>query len=161
MFILAELPEGDRRAVQVYQKALGRYQGTTPLFLHTLLYLLGRKAEAVAAYEKLRLPKALAEVRSGSYGQLLQYNRGSMSAAELLNAGRNSQYHQCNAHFFIAMSLLADGNRAAAREHFQKCVATRCFDFDAYDWSRAFLDRMKRDPDWPRWIPLGKQAKKD
>ncbi len=159
MFILAELPEGDKRAMQAYRD-LGRYPGTAPLFQHTLLYLLGRKAEAVAAYRELQLPNFLAEARDGSYAQLLEYNcaRGRMTAEELLSAGKGSEYHQCNAHFFIAMSLLADGNRAAARDHFQKCVQTRCFDFDAYDWSRMFLARMKQDPGWPRFLSPRKQA---
>ena len=153
MFILAELPEGDKRAMQAYREALGRYPGTAPLFQHTLLYLLGRKAEAVKEYAKLDLPKALAGARGGSYAQLLEYNCGRMTAEELLSAGKDSEYHQCNAHFFIAMSLLADRNRAAARDHFQKCEQTRCFDFDAYDLSRMFLARMSRDPHWPSRIP--------
>jgi len=158
MFILADLPEGGQRAMQVYASAVRRYQGTTPLFLNTLPYRLGRKADAVAAYRKLQLPKALAGARSGSYARLLEYSRGAITADQLLGAVKDSEYHRCNAHFFIAMSLLADGNRAAARDHFQKCVQTRCFDFDAYDWSRAFLDRMKQDPDWPRFLTPKKQA---
>jgi tetratricopeptide (TPR) repeat protein len=158
MFILADLPGGDQRAMQVYASAVGRYRGTTPLFLNALLYRLGRKADAVAAYSRLRLPKALAGARGGSYGQLLRYNCGRMTAEELLGAAKDSQYHQCNAHFFIAMSLLADGDRAGARRHFQQCVRTRCFDFDACDWSRAFLDRMNQDPLWPRFGSPAEQA---
>jgi len=51
------------------------------------------------------------------------------------------------------MSLLAQGDKQGAREHFRRCVDTGVFDFDAYDWSRTFLARMAREPDWPRWIP--------
>jgi serine/threonine protein kinase len=159
MFILAELPEGG--AMQLYRKTVKRYQGTTPLFLHTLLYRLGSKKEAVAAYKNVRLPEALASARSGSYAKLLAYNREAITAKQLLDAGKDSAYHQCNAHFFIAMKLLADGDRVAARDHFSECVKTRCFDFDAYDWSRAFLARMNQDPHWPRFLSPKEQATPD
>lgn len=66
MFILAELPEGDKQAMQAYNKALGRHQGTTPLFQHALLYLLGRKKEAAAKCREMDLPKALVNARGGS-----------------------------------------------------------------------------------------------
>jgi tetratricopeptide (TPR) repeat protein len=158
MYISAELPEGRQKALQAYREAGGRYEGTSLLFQNTVLYLLGQKNTAAAKYREMEFPKALANVRQGSYGKLLEYNRGTIGALELLSAVKGSKYHECNAHFFIAMSLLADGDRAAAREHFTECVATGCFDFDASDWSRAFLARMNRDPGWPRWIPPKKQA---
>lgn len=152
MFILAELPGGHEKAMAVYRKATGRHQGTTPIFQNALLYLLGRREDAVAAYCEFQLPKALAKVRDGSCRELLDYNRGRTTPDELLSAVEDSTYHECNAHFFIAMSLLAEGDRAGAREHFGKCISTGCFDFDASDWSRSFLARMDQDPNWPRWI---------
>jgi len=77
---------------------------------------------------------------------------------QLPTAVKDSKSHDCNARFFIAMSLLADGDRAGAREHFTKCVATGCLGFDASDWSRTFLARMNQEPRWPRGIPPKKQA---
>jgi len=136
--------------MDAYKKGEGRYQGTALLFWHTLLYRLGDKETAKAKYRAMKLPEALATVRQGSYERILEYNRGNIDDRELLNAIENSKYHECNAHFFIAMKLLADGDhRDEARKHFEECVATGCFDFDAYDWSRMFLARMK-DPHWPR-----------
>jgi tetratricopeptide (TPR) repeat protein len=151
--ILAELPAGDQQAMRAYTGALGRYQGTSLLFQHAVLYLLGRPSEAATAYRTVQLPPSLAKLRRGSFAKLLEFNRGSISADELLRAVPDSKYHQCNAHFFIAMSLLAEGDRAGAREHFARCLATRCFDFDASDWSRTFVTRMDQDASWPRWIP--------
>jgi tetratricopeptide (TPR) repeat protein len=164
MFILAELPDdGPKRAKDAYDELQGRgsYEATALLFQDTLLYFLGRKEEAKAKYGAMVLPEELETFRCGSYAELLRYNRGESrenEADQLLKAVPNSRYHECNAHFFIGMSLLADGDRAGAREHFKKCVATGCFDFDASDWSRIFLERMKQDPNWPRWIPPRKQA---
>ncbi|MCY2986811.1 MAG: protein kinase [Planctomycetota bacterium] len=161
MYLLPELPEGYQKAVRAYQDARGRYEGTSLLFQHTVLYLLGQKKEAAAKYREMQLPKVLADARGGSYAKLLEYNRGrgsSIDAVELLNAVKDSKYHECNAHFFIAMSLLADGDRTGARKHFAGCVATGCFDFDASDWSRTFLVRMHEDPNWPRWIPPKQSA---
>jgi hypothetical protein len=47
---------------------------------------------------------------------------------------------------------LADGERVATREHFQACLATRCYGGQAWDWSATALARLKADPAWPRWI---------
>ena len=153
MFILAELPDGRKQAMDAYKEGEGRYQGTALLFWHTLFYLLGDRETAKAKYRAMELPQALATVRQGSYGKLLAYNRGDIDDRRLLNDVKNSKYHECNSHFFIAMSLLADGDRDGARKHFEECVATGCFDFDASDWSRTFLARMKQDPNWPSKKP--------
>jgi hypothetical protein len=144
--------------MEAYQDGAGRYQGTALLFWHTLLYLLGDKETAQAKYRAMELPQALATVRQGSYERLRAYNRGYIDDRILLNAVKHSKYHECSAHFFIAMSLLAEGNRTRAAEHFTKCVATGCFDFDASDWSRMFLARMNRDPNWPGRIPPKQSA---
>jgi tRNA A-37 threonylcarbamoyl transferase component Bud32 len=158
MYILAELlaeqlPDRRQQALQAYREELRRHQGTTLLFQLTAFYLWGRKAEAVAAYQQLP-PDTLPRLRGDSYRQLLKYNCDPlMTADELLAGSGDSRYHRCNAHFFIAMSLLAQGDKQGAREHFRRCVDTGAFDFDAYDWSRTFLARMARESDWPRWLP--------
>ena len=50
----------------------------------------------------------------------------------------------------VGMMLLADGDRAGAKPHFQASVATRCFYLGGYDLSRTFLARMEADPAWPK-----------
>jgi hypothetical protein len=153
MFLLAELPDGGKQAMEAYKEGEGRYQGTALLFWHTLLCLLGDQETAKAKYQDMKIPQALATVRQRSYEKLLAYNRGEIDALALLNSVEDSKYHECNAYYFIAMSLLAGGDRDGARKHFAACVATGCFDFDASDWSRTFLARMNQDPNWLLWIP--------
>ncbi len=63
---------------------------------------------------------------------------------------------RCTAHFQIALHLLADGDRAGARDHFRRCVATNYFITMPYHWAAAFLARMEQDPAWPPWIPQKK-----
>jgi tetratricopeptide (TPR) repeat protein len=156
MYILAERPGGAPRAVELHDQCAGRYEGSVPLFHHAVLYLLGRKREAAAAFDAMRRnPETLPRLRTASYRRLLDFNCGLLAADKLLDAAADSRYDRCNAEFFVAMSLLADGDRAAARRHFQRCVDLRVFDFDATDWSRTFLARMDRDPQWPRWIRQG------
>ena len=86
--------------------------------------------------------------------KLLDYNCGELTDQQLLQEAGSFRWDQCEAHFFMAMTKLADGNRAGAREHFRQCIATGVFRFYDYRWSRAFLSRMERDPTWPPWIPV-------
>ena len=47
-----------------------------------------------------------------------------------------------------------------AEEHFQKAVDTPFEDQLDYSFSRAFLDRMEKDPAWPGWIHRKEADKK-
>jgi hypothetical protein len=77
----------------------------------------------------------------------------------LLKEAGPSRLNQCEAHFFIGLALLSDGNRDGARTHFRQSVATRIHTFLDYVWSRAFLSRLEADPTWPPWIPFeGREA---
>ena len=131
-----------------------RYRGGITLLYHqTVLRFLGDKPGAIQASSELRdrrdrLPRAF---RREYIQQLLDYNCNLASEEELLQAARPSKRLLNQAHFYIALTRLADGDRDGAREHFQKSVATKCFYPPNYHYSRAFLARMK-DPTWPRWI---------
>ena len=46
MFILAELPDGGKQAMEAYKEGEGRYQGTALLFWHTLSLPLGRQRDS-------------------------------------------------------------------------------------------------------------------
>ncbi len=52
------------------------------------------------------------------------------------------------------MTLLSEGDRTGAREHFGESLDTNIFYYFDYSWSHAFLARMDQDPTWPPWIPL-------
>jgi hypothetical protein len=86
----------------------------------------------------------------------MRYNAGELSADELLQGAGRSQWDQCLAHFFIAMTKLGEGDRNAAREHFDKAIKTRAFGWGEYDLSWVFRDRLE-DPNWPPWIPQGRE----
>ena len=86
----------------------------------------------------------------------MEFGCGRLSEEELLKAAGDSRWNQCEAHFFLGVTRLGKGDRAAARVHFQKAVATRVFTFVDYGWSRAFLARIDKDPNWPPWIPVAK-----
>jgi hypothetical protein len=82
-----------------------------------------------------------------------EYNRGRASADDLFQAAGASRKNQCNAHFTVALTELADGNRDGARDHFHKAVELRTLEQGTADMSWVFLGRMERDPAWPPWIP--------
>lgn len=70
--------------------------------------------------------------RKGWYRQFLDSNYGDLSEAELLKAAGASRYNQCEAHFFVGMTKLAESDRRAAQEHFRASVATRILTYPDY-----------------------------
>jgi tetratricopeptide (TPR) repeat protein len=79
----------------------------------------------------------------------------STSEAQLFKSVK-SRMRLCFVHYLVGLGRLADGDRAGAREHFQKALDTRWYSNVAYPYARAFLERLKRDPEWPKWIPVKK-----
>jgi len=113
----------------------------------------------MAASRELRNhPERLAGLNREHYLRILDYCGGGLSEEELLKAEAGSRWNQCEAHFYVALDRLAQGDRTGAREHFQKALATGVFTFLEYEWSRSFLKRMEKDPNWPSWIPLQEPA---
>jgi tetratricopeptide (TPR) repeat protein len=156
-FVLAELPDGPARAAQAYEELRTRYPDYGLFAGQAILRLLGRKADAVASLRSLRKP-AQAYIRSQGafFARLVEYNRDELSADQLLTAAGTSRPQRCCAHYYIALTQLAEGNRRSARDHFRRAAATYAFFTVQYDWSRAFLARMQQDPAWPPWIPVKK-----
>jgi len=154
-FILAELPDGPARALQAYRENCELFtEGYFVIFKQAALLLLGRRTDAMAASRELRKhPERLSGLSRAHYLQILDYCGGVISAEEFLKAEAGSRGNQCEAHFYVALDRLAQGDRAGAREHFQKALATGVFGSMEYQWSRLFLKRMDQDPTWPRWIP--------
>ena len=81
--------------------------------------------------------------------------RSGRTAKFLEFAGKNRQT-LCFTHYLIGMARLSDGDRAAAREHFQKTLDTKFYAHNVYPYARAYLARMKRDETWPKWIEVKK-----
>ena len=113
----------------------------------------------MAACRELRKqPERFPDLNREHMLRILDYCGGGISAEEFLKAEAGSRWNQCEAHFWVALDRLAQGDRTGAREHFQKALATGVFVFGEYQWSRLFLRRMDQDPTWPSWIPLQESA---
>jgi len=150
-YALAELPNGPARALA----ALPVSKPSTPFAIYetTILQLLGRRSEAVAVCQSLHQKALQSPERSDWHARLLEFGSGQLPTDQLLIAAGSSRNQQCEAHFFIGMALLAQGDRHAARVHFQKAVATHVLWYVDHTWSLAFLSRMDADPNWPSWLP--------
>ena len=155
-FILVDLPDGPSRALKAHRENCELFTaGYHAIFNQATLLLLGRRREAMDASAKLlKQPERLTGLSREHFLRILDYCRGNLPEEEFLRAEIGSRWHQCEAHFYVALDRLAQGDRAGAREHFEKALATGVFEFGAYQWSRLFLKRMDQDPNWPSWIPL-------
>jgi tetratricopeptide (TPR) repeat protein len=120
----------------------------------SVLCLLGQKEEAVKASKALLAqPDRFYTLRREPILRCVRYNAGEISADELLQGAGSSQWDLCLAHYNIAMTKLAEGDRDGAKEHFGKAVKTRASGWGEYDLSWVFRDRLE-DPTWPPWIRL-------
>jgi tetratricopeptide (TPR) repeat protein len=156
--ILAER-EGPTRARQLHDELEGRQLGPIgPLYFQTILRLLGDKPAAVHASRRIRERTPRVAWRNGWYNDLIDYNSGTgiRTAEQLLGRAGNSQYNLCEAHFFIGMNCLADGDRKGARDHFRASTATPYWGMSDHVFSSVLLARLEKDPAWPPWIPLKK-----
>jgi hypothetical protein len=162
-FVLAEYeyrdepnwPESALNAVKVYAE---RTQDAAAVMdAQSVLCLLWRKAEAAEASKALLAQKdRFYTLRREPILRCLRYNAGELSADELLQGAGRSRWDQCLAHYNIAMTKLAEGDRKGAKEHFNEAVKTRAWGWGEYDLSWVFRDRLA-DPTWPPWIPLERE----
>jgi len=151
-YVVAELPNGPQRALQEFYALSG--ESASPLrvlYGQTVLRLLGRKQEAVEICARLNEQKPVFPGRNDWYHQLLDYCCEKSTAAELLENAGPTRASRGEAHFFIALTQLGQGDRDGARQHFSKVLSPGVHSFE-HGWSRAFLSRMGQDPDWPPWI---------
>jgi serine/threonine protein kinase len=86
------------------------------------------------------------------YHSLAKYMTGEWTEEQLFHAAMHSMRFQCESHFLVALNYLADGDRHGATLHFRKALETDFYEAYAYWWSRVLLERLEREPNWPRWI---------
>jgi tetratricopeptide (TPR) repeat protein len=155
-FILAALDNGPQRALAVFQEACAQEESRFgQLAAPLILLLLGRPADAVEGSKKIRRDSAnVPPWFQGWYNRHLDYQCGTITSDELLQAAGTCRPKLCEAHFVIGLRHLAEGDRKGARAHLQKCINTRVNMYWDYMWARAFLKRLEQDPTWPPWIPL-------
>jgi hypothetical protein len=152
-FILAEMPDGRRRAWGAFEDAEAATDlGYFRLCAAAIPLLLGRKADAVRASLKVRADPTVPVPPwyRGWYHRYLDYSCDQISEGELLRAAGRCRPMLCEAHFQIGLRYLAERDREGARRHFQECDDTRVFLYWDHKWARAFRDRLDRDPTWPR-----------
>jgi serine/threonine protein kinase len=160
-FVLAEhdyhsgIQDWQARALMAYEDFARRTQGGAAVMdAQSLLRLLGKKEDAVkASKELLEQPERFHTLRREPILQCLRYNAGIISSDELLQSAGRSRWNQCLAHYNIAMTKLAEGDREGAKKHFDKAVETRAWGWGEYDMSWVFRHRLEKDPNWPPWIP--------
>jgi hypothetical protein len=150
-YTLPELPDGPARTLVAYPglnltTVYGMYAPTIP-------QLLGRRSEALAAYRTLRERLSESPTRPAWVDRLMEFNCGLLAEDDLLRAAGESRLNRCEAHFFIGLARLAEGDRGGAAAHFRRSVETRVYVFVDHMWSVAFLSRLESDPNWPRWVP--------
>jgi hypothetical protein len=154
--VLAEMDGNAKRGLAAYTKLAARdlneAQRLDCLFV---LRFLGQRDQSQAGARDLTGREShLPAVRRERHRHFLQFATGEISADQLLQALAGSRQELCRAHYDIALTLLSQGDRSGAREHFRAALATQALMPFAYDLSWVFLGRMEEDPEWPRWLKL-------
>jgi serine/threonine protein kinase/tetratricopeptide (TPR) repeat protein len=153
LFIAESGESGLERARRICDVMEGEQVADTLFPQPALLFLLGQREKAFQLLAEHR-PDADLDSRNALYDRLVNYWKDPTAASEkeLLDFAGGSRASQVLAHWHIAIRLIADGNRIAARKHFAKCMTLHYLYFRGYLESRALLARMK-NPKWPPWIP--------
>jgi tetratricopeptide (TPR) repeat protein len=117
-----------------------KHEGKSGRFDILPLLLLGKKKEAADSIpDQSPLKKFLTESKD--------------EAAFLQSSGKDFFISILN-HHIVGLVRLSDGDRKGAKEHFQKVLDTKFYALIIYPYARAYLLRMERDPEWPKWIPV-------
>jgi hypothetical protein len=159
-FVLAEhdysdKPDWSARARQASKDfAEKAHDAAAIMDAQSILFLLGNKeGDGVEASKALlKRPDRFYTLRREPLLRCAQYNAGELSEDDLIQGAKGSQWDQCLAHYNIAMTKLAEGDRKGALEQFDKAVKTGAAGWGEYDMSWVFRARLK-DPTWPPWIP--------
>jgi hypothetical protein len=161
-FVLAEYDYPDKHdwpagAVNAYEDYAKQSQdGVAVMDTQMVLCLLGKKGDAIEASKALlEQPEKFYTLRREPILRCLHYNAGELSADDLVRAAKGSRWDQCLAHYYVAMTKLAEGDRKGAQEHFDEVIKTRAFLWAMYDMSWVFRARLAKDPNWPPWISKG------
>ena len=78
---------------------------------------------------------------------------GRITEEDFIRITRSSERDLATAYFHIGLSKLVIGDRKGALESLDKSASSLQFSYTNVKWSRAFAERLKKDPDWPDWLP--------
>lgn len=152
-------PEGYRRrgvardvqgdfsgALSDYQKVIEQQPANSEyerLYRQVLLHRLGRPTEDFS--------KSLAAWKTGWTRTVALFLAGALDEKALLDAAKTSDVEpvagqKCEALYYIGEMRFFNGDKAGAREAFQKCRASRLKDYDEYHFAGAELARLDAVP---------------
>jgi tetratricopeptide (TPR) repeat protein len=73
----------------------------------------------------------------------------------LLHGVRGVRSGETSAYLLIGMRQMGSGQREQAMKSFQRAAELRAIYSESWEFSLAFLERMKADPHWPAWAERG------
>jgi hypothetical protein len=152
LFVMAELPDGVRRVHEGFDGSARNYWGARV----ASLLLLGDKSDAQEAIRRTPPPPTISKPTTDAGIALRRFSNGEISESEYLASVAGDRRLECNAHFYVGLFRLAEGNRSAAKDHFAKAVQTHVMASFNHSYSLMFLTRSQTDPNWPPWIPVKK-----
>ncbi|HMF11597.1 MAG TPA: protein kinase [Gemmataceae bacterium] len=138
---------GPKEAYKRYQALMEQRKRENKLspFDFLPLMLLGKRKES-AEYFKSFPP----------LGKYLAEDHSDEDDEEYIKSAGKNPIGLSFSHFFVGSARLADGDRKGAYEHFKQTVDIKLYGFMYYPYARAFVARMKRHPEWPKWIDVKK-----
>jgi serine/threonine protein kinase len=162
--VLAAIPGRRHEAERLMVDAIRACRGGAvlscgPAYLQLLGPGYDAKTREIAREARARAAHLIPNYRDGWYHDLLAFQCGSMDEATLLKRAGENRCNQCEAHCYIGLRRLAEGNRSGARACFRRVLNTPVFLYDEFIWSRAFLARID-DPAWMPWVPADEHESK-
>jgi hypothetical protein len=155
--------EGPDAAAVTYERWFREDKIRTALPHRSLPYrvycLLGRRQDAIQLSQEYHAELGPSLVQGDFLVAVDEYVCGRLSDEGLLDAAvRHGE--RISAHSLIGLTRLAEGDRAGAMEHFGRIDRAGNWLFSNgarnpfLSWGPLFLERMRKDPTWPPWIPV-------
>ena len=119
------------------------------LYSHRFNYIIHCLAGRLSEAQEFSRSFALKYTRRP---HLLKYTRGELDEEEFLEQSAQSRRYLCQAHFYVGLTSLANGDRDTARRHFTLCAEMKTLRQLEDHMSRALLVQLEREPSWPPWI---------
>jgi hypothetical protein len=162
-YVMAEHPAyGPEKAYESFlennerQKRKWERDPAAPWFDTTVQLFFGKKAEVVREHSSAVAP-LFRLTPPANVIPFSDYITGKKSEKEFLDSAKDDRMSLCGNEYLVAMTKLAEGDRDGAKQHFQKAIDTKwIYHVYGYPYSQAFLERLKKDPTWPKWIPVKK-----
>ena len=124
-----------------------------------LLFTIGRPDEIAEIARDLRTHGDqfhFARRSQAEMAGLLGFLEGTMSEADLLRPSVTSPIERCRFESVVGWKRLGGGDRTGSGAAFQRAYEAMRFGSLSWSLARAVLIRMRKEPGWPRAIPIKK-----